>query len=155
MAVAVSVAVSAFILTTGSPFRFYRGDSPKRLQARMNSALPIGSSLPQVLAFLDANHIDHAPYVPAKQAMVAIKRNTCWALLTECSIEKQFSFDGENKYRAHLSGKALRAFENVYAYANGDPIANSDPLVNAIIESLRSTIGVTPGTDSGPGTEFI
>jgi len=63
----------------------------------MNAALPIGSSIPQVLAFLDANHIDHAPYVPAKHAIGAIKRNVCWALLTECSIEIQLLFDGENR----------------------------------------------------------
>jgi hypothetical protein len=97
IAIAVFVTAIAFILITGSPFRFYRGDSPKQLEAKMNAALPIGSSIPQVLAFLDANHIDHAPYVPAKHAIGAIKRNVCWALLTECSIEIQLLFDGENR----------------------------------------------------------
>jgi hypothetical protein len=96
IAVAVFAIVIAFILITGSPFRFYRGDSPKQLQAKMNSALPIGSSISQVLAFLDANHIGHAPYAPAKHAIGAIKRNVCWALLTECSIEIQLLFDGDN-----------------------------------------------------------
>lgn len=97
IAVAVSVLGICFILVTGSPFRFHRGDSPKQLVARMNAALPIGTSIPDVLAFLDANHIDHAPYASAKHTIGAIKRNTCWALLTECSIEIQLLFDGENR----------------------------------------------------------
>ena len=97
IAVAVSAIGICFILVTGSPFRFYRGDSPKQLLARMNAALPAGTSIPQALAFLDANHIDHAPYAPAKRTIGAIKRNTCWALLTECSIEIELLFDGESR----------------------------------------------------------
>jgi hypothetical protein len=97
IAVAVSVIGICFILITGSPFRFYRGDSPKQLLARMNAALPIGTSIPQVLAFLDANHIDYAPYAPARRTIEAIKRKTCWAVLTECSIEINVLFDGESR----------------------------------------------------------
>jgi len=63
------------------------------MRARIAAALPIGSDVAAVIAFLDANNIEHAPYSPVNGDVGAIKRNVCFALLIECSIDMRFFFD--------------------------------------------------------------
>ena len=89
----VVLAIAAFVLITGSPFRVYRGITPNQMRAKLRAEVPLGSSVVQVVNYLDANKIEHAPYSPERHDVGAIKRNVCVAVMVECSIDIRFFFD--------------------------------------------------------------
>jgi hypothetical protein len=91
------VVTAVLIFVAGSPFRIYRGVSPKSMREVIAAQLPAGSEVATVIAFLDANHIEHAAYSIERHDIGAIKRNVCLALLLECSIEMRFFFDSDGR----------------------------------------------------------
>ena len=53
-----------------------------------------------VIAFLDANNLEHSRYLAESRDIRAIRRNTCWATLIQCDIEIAFVFDNEDRLQS-------------------------------------------------------
>lgn len=85
--------VAILVLIFGFPFRLHRGITVQSTARMLNSSLPRGTSVHNVIAFLDAKGIEHSQYRNDLREIHAIRRNVCLVLLAECSIEITFTFD--------------------------------------------------------------
>ena len=95
--IGIAGAALFIVVVCGSPVHFYRGASPNRTREVLQSKLPEGSPVSSVIAYLDANSIEHSQYVGDNRDIGAIRRNTCWAILIQCDIELEFAFDRDGR----------------------------------------------------------
>lgn len=74
----------------------------KRISAAINTQLPLGCDKSQVVAFLDAQGIEHSSYYENEEAFAgrfinAIVRDTAWGFLCNADMQMNFSFDAKGK----------------------------------------------------------
>lgn len=80
-----------------------RTEKPQLTTEQIAAQAPIGSSPAQVLAILDAKHIEHSAYdsdPDKRRSLVAISRGSKWSLVRE-DHSVRFTFDETN----HLISK--------------------------------------------------
>ena len=80
-----------------------RTEKPRLTTEQIAAQAPIGSSPAQVLAILDAKHIEHSAYdsdPDKRRSLIAISRGSKWSLVRE-DHSVRFTFDETN----HLISK--------------------------------------------------
>lgn len=82
------------------PLRYFPGPSPLATANALRAALPLGTNVETVLAYLDSQHLEHSSYVRKSQTVVAIKRDTCHMILVQCDTEIALSFDEQRRLAA-------------------------------------------------------
>lgn len=71
--------------------------SAAETQARLQSALPVGSTASEVTTYLDREGIEHSGYVERERIINAILRDVEKSLLVSRSIRVDFHFDNAGK----------------------------------------------------------
>jgi hypothetical protein len=72
-----------------------------RVKMLIEGGAPIGSASSEVMAFLDANHIEHSAYLAGQSTIHAIVRNVSITSTTNGSISIIFYFDENRKLRRY------------------------------------------------------
>ncbi len=73
-----------------------------KVNALIRKEVPFGSSISQVMTFLDANHVEHSDYREKEKAIYGIIHNTSGDSLVKSSITIEFHFSEQAKLKDYV-----------------------------------------------------
>lgn len=97
------ISIAMMLFTIGCAKADHKGLplNVKKIDEIITKEIPRGSTVSEVLSFLDAKKIEHSPYSKKNRAIYGILRNSSRGLFVKGSIQLEFLFDENGHLLRH------------------------------------------------------